>query len=84
MDLPLKFPNNADVIAEEAARWRALSPEERMRSFRGMLEAGTLLMQRAPNQEFLREYRLEQRELAHKAIKELIARHAERPRESRS
>lgn len=75
MDLAIKFPNDADVIADEAARLRALSPEERMRSFRGILRAGALLMQRAPNQEFLRQYNLEQEELTRQAIRKLIARH---------
>ncbi len=32
MDLPIKFPNDADVIAEEAARFRALSPRDRVRA----------------------------------------------------
>lgn len=76
MDLPLKFPDNADVVAEAAARWRALSPEEWVRSFRGILRAGALLMRRAENKERLRQYRLEQEELARRAIRELIARHA--------
>lgn len=76
MDLLLKFRNNADVIAEAAARWRALSPEEWVRSFRGILRAGALLMRQAENKEYLRQYRLEQEELARRAIRELIARHA--------
>ena len=31
MNLPIRFPNNADVIYEDAARFRALSPEEQVR-----------------------------------------------------
>ena len=76
MDLPLRFPNNADAIAEQAARWRALSPEEWVRSFRGILRAGSLVMRRAENKEYQRQYRREQEELARRAIRELIARHA--------
>lgn len=76
MDSPLKFPSNADVIAEQAARWRALEPDEWIRSFRGILRAGSLLLRQAPNKEYLRQYRLEQKELARRAIRELIARHA--------
>lgn len=76
MDLPIKFPSDADVIAEEAARFRALSPEQRMRAIRGILETGALLMRQSPNAEFLRAHTLEQEELAQKAIKEFIARHA--------
>lgn len=75
MGFPLQFPNSADVIAERAARWRALTPEEWMRSYRGLLRAGEVMLRRAPNKEYLRQYRLEQKELARRAIKELIARH---------
>jgi hypothetical protein len=76
MDLPLKFPNDADVIAEEAARFRAMSPEDRMRSLRGILRAGALVMRRSTNAEFSREYAREQEEIARQAVKEFIARHA--------
>ncbi|HVA51112.1 MAG TPA: hypothetical protein VNH11_32525 [Pirellulales bacterium] len=75
MNLPIKFPSDADVIAEEAARFRALSPEQRMEVIRGVLEAGELLLKQSPQAEFLRAYTLEQEELARKAIKEFIARH---------
>ena len=77
MDLPINFPSDADVIAEEAARFRALSPQERMRSIRGILEAGALMMQRSPKAAFLREYTLLQEDLYRKAVKEFIARHAQ-------
>ena len=32
MDLPVKFPSETEVILEDVARFRAISPEERMRS----------------------------------------------------
>ncbi len=76
MNLPIKFPSDVEVIAEEAARFRALSPESRMRSIRGLLAAGALMMQRSPKAAFLREYTLEQEDRAHQAFKEFIARHA--------
>ena len=76
MELPIKFPSDADVIAEEAARFRALSPESRLQSIRGLLAAGALMMRRSPKSAFLRDYTLEQEELAHRAVKEFIARHA--------
>ena len=31
MNLPIRFPNTADVIYEDAARFRALSPDEQVR-----------------------------------------------------
>jgi hypothetical protein len=75
MELPIKFPSDADVIAEEAARFRALSPENRMQVIRGLLTAGALMMRRSPKAEFLRQYTLEQERLAQQAIKDFIARH---------
>jgi hypothetical protein len=77
MDLPIRFPSDADVIAEEASRFRALSPRDRMCSIRGLLEAGALMMRRAPRAAFLCEQTLLQEELYRKAVKEFIARHAE-------
>ncbi len=34
MDLPIKFPSETEVILEEVARFRALSPKERMQVIR--------------------------------------------------
>ncbi len=76
MELPIKFPSDVGVIAEEAARFRALSPERRLRSIRGLLAAGVLMMHRSPKAAFLREYTLEQENRAQQAVKEFLARHA--------
>lgn len=78
MELPIQFPNDADVIAEEAARFRALSHEERMRVIVDLLNAGEQLMKLSPKAEFLRKYTQQQEELAQQAFKEFIARHAPR------
>lgn len=43
MDLPIRFPNNADVIAEDAARFRALSAEERLYDEQKRLEWKAIL-----------------------------------------
>ena len=76
MHLPLKFPADAEVIAEEVARFRALSPEQRVRSLRGLLAAGALMMCRSPKAAFLREYTQQQEDRARQAVKEFLARHA--------
>ena len=76
MNLPLKFPADADVIAEEVTRFRALSPEQRVRSLRGLLAAGALMMRRSPKAAFLREYTQQQEDRARQAVKEFLARHA--------
>jgi hypothetical protein len=38
MESPYKFPHPADVIAEEAARFRKLSPEQRVHQIMEMVE----------------------------------------------
>lgn len=76
MNLPIKFLSEAEVILEETARFRALSPESRLRSIRGLLAAGALAMRRSPKAAFLRDYTLEQEERARQAVKEFLARHA--------
>ena len=76
MKLPIAFPSDEKVITEEVARFRALSPEERLRSIRALLAAGALMMQRSPKAAFLREYALEQENRARQAIREFLARHA--------
>jgi hypothetical protein len=76
MYLPIKFPSDADVIIEEVARFRALSPAERLESIRGMLAAGALMMRRSPKAEYLRASTLEQENQARQAVKEFLARHA--------
>ena len=40
MNLPIKFPSDTEVILEEVARFRALSPGERIRAIRSILAAG--------------------------------------------
>jgi hypothetical protein len=77
MNLPIKFPSDADVIAEEAARFRALSPEDRMQSIRGMLAAGAHMMRLSPRAAFLREHTLQQEDRARQAVREFLSRHAE-------
>lgn len=76
MEIPIKFPSDADVIAEEAARFRALSPRQRLNHIRGMLTAGWMMIERSPKSEFLRQFAADQEELGKQAVKEFIARHA--------
>jgi hypothetical protein len=75
MELPIQFPNLVDIITEEVAHFRALSPEERLQVIRGLLAAGALMMKQSPRAAFLREYTLEQEKRAQQAIKEFLARH---------
>ena len=48
MDFPIKFPHPADVIAEEAERFRSLSVAERAREFAEVLEVGRRQLEENP------------------------------------
>jgi len=73
---PLPFPNDAEISAEEATRFRGLSPAERIASIRSVLSAGELLMRRSPRRDHLTAYQRTQEQLARQAIKEFVTRHA--------
>ena len=75
MNVPIKFPSDTEVIAEEAARFRALSPGSRLRSIRELLAAGALMIRQSPKAVFLREYTQQQEDRARQAVKEFLARH---------
>jgi hypothetical protein len=75
---PLRFPSDAEVNAEEAARFRGLSAPERIASIRSVLSAGALLIRRSSNKDFLESHRQSQEDLARRAIREFVGRHAER------
>jgi hypothetical protein len=76
IDLPVRFPSQESVIAEEVARFRALTPEQRVRGIRDLIAAGALLMRISPKRDDLRAHTLEQEEAARRAIREFLARHA--------
>jgi hypothetical protein len=76
MDLPVKFPSETEVILEDVARFRALSPGERIRTIRGMLADGALLMSQSPKAAWAKQYFEEQQLLEQRNIREFIARHA--------
>ena len=82
MILPIEFPSDAQVIAEEVARFRNLSPDDRVRTILGVHLAGMQMMQCSPKAAFMRQYTLQQEELTRQAIKEFITRHASRARTS--
>jgi hypothetical protein len=79
MDLPVKFPSETEVILDDVARVRALAPEARMRSLRGLLRAGARLRRLSTKDAWARQYAEEQELLAQQNIREFIARHEPRP-----
>ena len=75
----LKFPSDADVTGEEAARFRQSSPAERLRAIRSAVAAGAVLIARSPKREFIEAYRQRQEELGREAITRFVVRHAGTP-----
>ena len=75
MDLPVKFPSETEVILEDVARFRALSPRERIRSFRSLLHSAALIARKSPKAAWARQYAEEQEILAQKNIREFLTRH---------
>jgi hypothetical protein len=75
MDLPVKFPSETEVILEDVARFRTLSPGERIRSFRSFLKSAALIARKSPKAAWARQYAEEQETLAQKNIREFLARH---------
>lgn len=71
----LHFPNDAEVAAEEAARFREASPSDRIRAIQSAVAAGAVLIARSPKRAFIEAYRERQEELAREAITQFVARH---------
>ena len=76
MDLPVKFPSETEVILEDVARFRALSPENRIRAIRSLLNAGAQIMRMSPKAAWARQHAREQELLAQRNIRDFIERHA--------
>jgi hypothetical protein len=75
MDLPVKFPSETEVILEDVARFRALSPSERMRSYRSFLHSAARIARISPKAAWASQYAEEQEVLAQKNIREFLTRH---------
>ena len=75
MDLPIKFPSETEVILEDVARFRALSPKEQMRAFRDFLVSVAYVAKISPKADWARQYTEEQEKLAQRNIREFLTRH---------
>lgn len=71
MELTAVFPCEHALIARQAARFRALSPADKVRVICGIHEVGMMYLQQSP---ILREYFDEQERINKQAIKEFLAR----------
>ena len=75
MDLPVKFPSETEVILEDVARFRALSPRERIRAIQSLLADGAFLVSISPKAGWAKKYSDEQKLLAQRTIRDFIERH---------
>jgi hypothetical protein len=75
MNLPIRFPNPGDVLREEAARYRALPPKERVRELSEMVNLYYRLLDLSPRKEALTQYAMVEEERGRRAIEEFAARH---------
>ena len=76
MNVPIQFPADADVLADEVARFRALSPEKQVRILGEMFNVYRFLEDNAPRPDALAQFAREDEERNRKAIEEFVARHA--------
>jgi len=77
MELPYRFPNEAEVIRQEAAAFRRLSPTERLKAILRVIASGVALMERSPYREVARRLRDAWEAEWQRIQKELFARYAE-------
>ena len=78
MDLPIKFPDEADVIAEEAARFRALPDAERVKELEEAFQTYHFLIEASGRADELKRFAEEEEEQGRAAIREFVARYLSR------
>jgi len=75
MDLPIKFPSDAEVIAEEVTRFRALSAEEQVRTLDEMVRLYYFLTDHADRPDAVARFADEEEYRGRTAIEQFVARH---------
>jgi hypothetical protein len=75
MDIPIRFPHPADVIAEEAERFRRLSPPERVRELIEVVEVGLRQLQESPRRSEIEAQILESEEAWQESQRRVFKRH---------
>jgi hypothetical protein len=75
MDLPVKFPSETEVILEDVARFRALSPRERVRQILETIAEETDRINRSPDAEAIWAALDAEKDLKRRRIREFLARH---------
>lgn len=75
MELPIRFPREADVIYEQARAYRRLPPGERLLAIIDLIACGVALLEQSPHREAAQRLRQAQEAEWQRAQKELFARH---------
>ena len=75
MDLPIRFPSEAEVIDEDVARFRALSAEERVLVLDEMFHLYHFLAERSAKPEALARFAREDEDRSRAAVEEFVRRH---------
>ncbi len=75
MNLPIEFPTDADVIAEESARFRRLAPDVQAREVCEMVRVYYFLLDRSPIREKIVQIAEEEENRGRRAIEQFAARH---------
>lgn len=75
MELPYRFPSQADTIYEEAQAYRRLSPTDRLLVLLDLIASGVTIMNQSPHREASLRLRQAQEEEWQRIQRELFARH---------
>jgi hypothetical protein len=75
MDLPIRFPDEAEKIYREALAFRQLTPSERFLAIMDLIGSGEALLEKSPHREAGLRLRQAQEAEWRAMQKELFARH---------
>jgi hypothetical protein len=75
VDLPIRFPAEADTIYQQAHAYRQLLPTERFLAIIDLIASGTTLLEHSPHREARQRLQAAHEAAWQRAQKELFARH---------
>jgi hypothetical protein len=75
MNVPIQFPSEAETIREDTRRFRALSPEEQVRTLEEMFRLYHFLLKTSDQSEALARFAQDEEDAARIAIQQFVARH---------
>lgn len=75
MNVPIQFPSEAETIREETRHFRALSPEDRVRTLDEMFRLYHFLLNTSDRPAALARFAQEEEDAARTSIQQFIARH---------